>query len=54
LKFKDLEIIQGTGDQSGDALISIAKTNELLAIINGVDVNAIVDNLLWNWQNNVF
>jgi quercetin dioxygenase-like cupin family protein len=41
LKFTDLTVIQGTGNNTDDTLISIASSNELLTTLNGVSASTI-------------
>jgi mannose-6-phosphate isomerase-like protein (cupin superfamily) len=41
LSFDDLMIIQGTGGSANDTLINIPSSNELLAILNGVQASAL-------------
>lgn len=41
LSFDDLTIIQGTGGSANDTLISITSSNELLAILSGVQADTI-------------
>ena len=44
LTFGDLTITQGTGDQSGNTLIRVSTTNQLLVSLTGVSANSITAN----------
>lgn len=44
LSFDDLTIIQGTDNSANDTLINITDSNELLAILSGVQASAIASN----------
>ncbi|ABW28072.1 alkaline phosphatase [Acaryochloris marina] len=43
LSFEQLEIVQGTGTQTADTLISVAETDELLAVLSGVQATTLTD-----------
>ena len=43
LSFEELEIVQGTGAQTTDTLISLAATDELLAVLSGVQATTLTD-----------
>ncbi|WP_050857540.1 esterase-like activity of phytase family protein [Acaryochloris sp. CCMEE 5410] len=43
LSFEQLEIVQGTGAQTADTLISVVETDELLAVLSGVQATTLTD-----------
>lgn len=43
LTFEDLTLIQGTGSNANDTLIQVVETNELLAIVEGVETTALTE-----------
>lgn len=43
LSFEQLDIVQGAGAQTADTLISVAETDELLAVLSGVQATTITD-----------
>jgi hypothetical protein len=43
LQFSDLTIIQGSGSNSNDTLVSITSTGEYLAIVEGISTTALTE-----------
>ena len=41
--FSDLSVVQGTGDYSNDALVSITATGEYLAVVEGINATVLTE-----------